>query len=455
MTYFLLRVFRKLSHIAYLIFSRASIYASRAEDKALRLMLGTDYSVKVRNDMTVEERLYTTLKTITPLNPSLPAVQRPAKVTLLLPSLVGRGFYGGVATALIFAAKLAERRGMPMRIVQTLEPGDGKGLMAFFKANGLKLTQDQVEVLDVSGRRFNYYGYLDLHPQDLLIASAWWDAHLISRMPLLQKYIYLIQDYEPIFYPNGDDMILAENTYHRNDFIPVCNTQLMYEFMSSKGYEYIKKNGLWFEPAVSRKATGTSQENKGKKRIFLYGRPGVARNLFHLSLQALNEAFGEDGLDPKKWELLMAGQDNIPDIKLTSGGVIENLGKMSMDEYTELLKTIDVAVSPMMAPHPNYPTLEFASMGAAVVTTKYETKQSLERYSKNIIMSDLNPQSLKAAIVEAANLSYEERMSRLKDNHIADNWDKQFEVVLAKLDETVPLEVAKPEGGAAKVTAGN
>lgn len=435
MKYFLLRVFRKLSHISYIIFYRASIFSSRVEDKALRLMLGTDYSVKVRNETTVEEKIYTSLKTITPLNPSLPAVHRPPKVSLLLPSLVGRGFYGGAATALIFAAKLAERRNMPLRIVQTLEPGDGKGLTSFFKANGIKFTKDDVEVLDVSGRRFNFYGYLDLHPQDIMVASAWWDAHLISRLPLLQKFVYLIQDYEPIFYPNGDDAVLAENTYHTKKFIPVCNTKLMYEFMDSKGFEYVRENGLWFEPAVSRLALGKSHENTGKRKMFLYGRPAVARNLFHLGLQAMNEAFGENGLNVKEWELYMAGQDNLPNIRLSNGGVIENLGKLSMDEYLEFMKTVDVAISPMMAPHPNYPTLEFASIGAAVVTTKYETKQSLARYSKNIFICDLSPESLTTGILEAAGTTYDERMNNLSHNHISDDWDAQLEPVLVRLEK--------------------
>jgi hypothetical protein len=442
MTYFFLRVIRKLSHIAYLIFARLSIFASRVEDKMLRIMLGTDYSVKARNEVTVEEKIYSSLKTITPINPSLPAIQRPPKVTLMLPSLVARGFYGGVATALIFAAKLAQWRNMPLRIVQTLEPGDGKGLAAFFHDNGIALTKDDIEVLDVSGRRFNVYGYLDLHPQDIMIASAWWDAHLISKLPLLQKFIYLIQDYEPIFYPNSDDSILAENTYTRGDFIPVCNTELMYKFMVSKGYKHIEDHGMWFEPAVSRKNGSKSRKNIGKKRLFLYGRPGVARNLFHLSLQALNEAFGEDGLDTKEWELLMAGQDNIPDIRLASGIVVENLGKLSMAGYTDLLETIDVAVSPMMAPHPNYPTLEFAAIGAAVVTTKYETKQSLDNYSKNIVMSQLSPESLKDAILKAARMSYEDRMVHLETTNIAHDWDHQFEQVLEQVDRELNKDVA-------------
>jgi hypothetical protein len=436
--YFLLRVARKLSHLAHIFLRKSSAFAARIEDKATRLMLGTDFSVKVRDQITVEEKLYTAIKFITPLNPSLPAVGRSPKVTLLVPSLVERGFYGGVATALIFAAKLALHRSLPLRIVQTAEPGDGKGLETFFRHHDISLPASQVEIVDVSGRRFNVYGYLEIHPQDIFIASAWWDAHLLSKLPLLHKYVYLLQDYEPIFYPNGDEAVLAENTYHGTNFVPVCNTKLMHEYLSSEGYEHIKEHGVWFEPAVAWLKTSRSRPATGKKRLFLYGRPGVARNLFHLSLQALNEAFGEDKLEAKDWEIVMAGQDNIPNIRLTNGVVIENLGKLSMADYLELLTTVDVALSPMMAPHPNYPTLEMASVGAAVVTTQYKTKKSLSHYSKNIIMAGLSVASLTEGLIKAGRLTYNERMDNLSHNHIPTDWDEQFEVAFAAIDKAIP-----------------
>ena len=129
----------------------------------------------------------------------------------------------------------------------------------------------------------------------------------------------------------------------------------------------------------------------------------------------------------------MAGQDKLPSIVLSTGIPVQNLGKLSMDDYTQFVKTVDVAISPMMAPHPNYPTLEFASAGAAVVTTKYETKTDLSRYSKNILLADLNIESLAYNIVEAANIDYEKRIENLKSNDIEASWDATLEKVLNQL----------------------
>jgi len=161
----------------------------------------------------------------------------------------------------------------------------------------------------------------------------------------------------------------------------------MADFMSDRNYPAFKKS-LFFEPAVSRKESGTllSKKANDKKTLFLYGRPNVHRNMFFTALQAIDYAFKAGFINPNNWDCCMAGQNNLPDIVLSSGAVIKNKGKMSMEDYIEFSKTVDLAISPMMAPHPNYPTLEFASIGSMVVTTKYANKESLDKYSKNIII---------------------------------------------------------------------
>ncbi len=440
---FMLRVLRKLSHVSYKSLSKGAILSARVENKAVKMMLGLDYSLQTRGQMSMEEKVYNAIPMITPLNPSLPATGRKGAVSLVVPSLTSRGFYGGVATAIIFAAKLAIKLKKPLRIIQTLEPGDGEGLDTFFKENDLPLRGEDVDVIDISARRYNFYGYLDLHPEDVYVVSAWWDAYLINQLPLTHRFVYLIQDFEPIFYPNSDKSALADQTYRLDSFIPVCNTELMYQHMSRRGYKHIREEGMFFEPAVSRATSGLSEKRDGKRTMFLYGRPSVDRNLFNLSLLAINEVFGTGKLAANDWEIYMAGQDNIPNISFGSGAVIKNLGKMSMEKYLEFVRTIDVAISPMMAPHPNYPTLEFSSVGAGVVTTRYETKQDLGNYSKNIVMADSSIESLSNAIIKASELTYEERIANAKEGDIGDSWDKALAPVLGKLVEELQDSLPK------------
>ncbi len=426
-----LRAARKSAHLTSKAFHKGLSVTTRVEHKATNLLTGRQLSAKVSDHVSFEEAFFGGIRyNLNPLNPALPKLDRPAAVVLVIPSLINGGFYGGVATALIFAGKLAVSLNRPLRIVQTLAPGDGKGLSDFWKLYNGPVKDADIEVLDVSMRRFNFYGYIDMHADDIFVASAWWDAKLVSDLPRKHPFVYLIQDYEPIFYANGDHALLAEQTYHTNDFVPVCNTELMKTFMTSRGYEHIAQNGLFFEPAVSRADSGLVAKPGKKRKMFLYGRPSVERNLFYSGLLALEQLFSDGELSAGDWDVVMAGQSDLPDIVLSSGVRIVNKGKMSMEEYISFSKDIDLAISLMMAPHPNYPTLEFASIGSAVVTTRWETKQDLSRYSKNIVMADLNITSLKHAIKQAADLDYDTRMRNVQHNNILQSWDESLDATL-------------------------
>lgn len=427
---------RKTAHISRRLFSKAAHVSGRVEQKVDRIIKGTDSTIKLHNKVLFEKVYSEALPEITPIYPALPLAGRMPAVTILVPSLQKSSFFGGIATALILAGKLSADKGLPLRIVETIKHGNAQveQLVDFFESNNIGLGANKIKLIDLSPRTYNNYGYLDIHPDDIYIASAWWDAYILDRLPLLRPYVYLIQDYEPIFYNNSDRSVLAESTYHSEKFIPVCNTNLMRDFMSQKGYKHISKSALYFEPAVNiSNKSNPRPRTTDKRRLFLYGRPSVDRNLFYLALSCLDELFIEQSLDINDWELYMAGQDSLTDIVLETGIVIHNLGKMSLPDYYDFVGTVDIAFSPMLAPHPNYPTLEFASSGVSVVTTTYETKQDLSSYSKNIIIAPADPKSLKIALVKAAGMSAAEKQENAKNSSIGSDWHSALESVVRDL----------------------
>jgi hypothetical protein len=402
------RTIRKGANITRKVLSKAETFSGRVERKADRIVHGTDPTVQIHDSVLLEQVLAELLPEIVPIHPALPLVDRKAAVSLLIPSLQKSSFFGGTATALIVAGSIAMRRKMPLRIIETIVHGKAntEDLQEFLKSANIGWESNQVSLINLAGRKYNHYGYLDVNPEDIYIASAWWDAYLLDKLPLKNKYIYLIQDFEPIFYNNSDQYALSESTYHSDKYIAICNTKLMYDFMLNHGYNNVK-NGSWFEPAVSRTTRNTKSARlikSNKSRLFIYGRPGVHRNLYATALGAVDYAFANNYLKPGEWEIIMAGQDKLPDILLPSGPKIKNLGKLDMNQYVDLINTIDVALSPMMAPHPNYPTLEFAAAGAIVVTTCYDIKQDLSNYSKNIVMTDISIESIASGLKEAARL---------------------------------------------------
>ncbi len=432
-----IRAIRKAAHLTHKSTARVAYFSQRVENKASRILSGTDASFGAVTSVSFEKLYYSALPYITPLHPSLPLRGRKPAVVLLLPSLDNHSFFGGTATAIIAAALLAEKKGLDLRIVQTLKYGHAS-VSDFLKSSGIPFT-GKVTQIDVSGRTFNLYGYIDMHPEDICMASAWWDAYLLSRLPLPRKFVYLVQDYEPIFYSNSDMYVLAESTYHGKNFVALCNTELMYTFMANRQYKQVA-DGIWFEPAVSYYKEKPKTASAGqKKRLFIYGRTNVERNLFFTAFASLDHCFMNKYLDANEWEVFMAGQDKIPDIELSSGVIVKNLGKMELGAYREFVSTVDIAISLMMAPHPNYPTLEFASSGAAVVTTRYDVKQDLSNYSKNIVMADITPESISGAIRTAAAMDRETRLKNAKASHIPQNWEatlsKPLDAIIKKLDQ--------------------
>lgn len=428
-----LRVIRKAAHLNNRGMGRALGFTAKVENKISRILDGTDYSVKPSFSIPFEKIYYNNLEHITPLNPAMPAVGSKPTVTLLVPTIDSGSFFGGTATALVVAAKLAKNQKRKLRIVQTVKTGHVDSLVPFFEREGVPMKQQDIKIISVADRAYNRYGYLSMLPDDIFIASAWWDAYLLAQLPLTRKFIYLIQDFEPIFYNNSDQYLLAESTYKTDKFVPLCNTKLMHEFMTDRAYPAFKhSSSYFFEPAVSRAMSGLVEQKTSaqKKRLFLYGRPNVHRNLFFTTLESIEYAFKAGFLNPNEWECFMAGQDNLPDIDLPSRVKIKNLGKMTMEQYVEFSKSVDLAISPMMAPHPNYPTLEFASIGSAVVTTKYANKKSLDNYSKNIVISDIGVESLAGAIKQAAKISPAERAKNLSTTNILDSWDNALDSVI-------------------------
>ncbi len=429
---------RKASYLSRRVFTKAANFSGRVEQKADRIIHGTDPVITLKDKILFEEIYYKNNAYTTPIHPALPRANRKPAITLLIPSLQKSSFFGGTATALIFSAKLASAQGKDLRVVETIKHGKSTAsdLTTFLKGNQISLPSTRIFLIDLSPRTYKNYGYIDMHPEDIFVASAWWDAYLISKLPLQNKFVYLIQDFEPIFYSNSDYSVLAESTYHSEKFLPVCNTELMYKFMSHRGYKHIIERGLWFEPAVGvghRVGHSPKKQPDEKKRLFLYGRPSVERNLFYLGLSVLNELFGTYQLDSSEWEVFMAGQDGIANILLEGGIEVQNLGKMSFDEYYDFAKTVDVALSLMLAPHPSYPPLELSSIGAAVVTTQYETKQSLEQYSKNIMCVPADPKKLEQAVLQAAALPYETRLKNAKASSLHADWNKSLDAIIRKV----------------------
>ena len=357
-------------------------------------------------------------------------------VNLFIPTFDAAGVFGGIATATRIAAKIADKNNLRLRVVCI----DRKGSLSYLNKFLADLGYPQVEpseLVDLSNRHNNSSQTIDFVSKDINIATAWWTAHLLNEAKLSNKYIYIIQDFEPIFYNYSDQYVYSEDTYKTDNYIPICNTKLLYDFLNLQNYKSIKKYRIFFEPAVDRDIFKPSKVQNTKKRLFIYGRPTTQRNLMVHALRSVQGAFENGILKQEEWEVFIAGDDSVPSIRITSSLVAKNLGKMSIEEYGKLAGTIDIAVSLMLAPHPSYPPLELACSGAAVVTNKYSIKKDLKMYSYNLITAELNNNSLLNGIKQASKMTKKERITNANKSQIQDDWDNALRDVINKVTSLI------------------
>lgn len=307
-------------------------------------------------------------------------------------------------TLLVLGALLAKRLDRPLRLVATggLSLGTADQLLQVLAEAGVELRSTDVSVID-NRTSMGMRPVLPLHPDDVVVVSDWTDARLAGGLQRGRPFVYLIQDFEPNFYGAGDRYVLAEATYRSGGHVKVFNTSVLREFFMERGYPGAV-DGLVFEPAVGTRpqqgaAEGVSTGRQGRK-LFLYGRPQVERNFFYVALAAIDRAVTAEHA-AEGWSFWTGGDATLPDLSLRSGAVLRSLGKLPLAEYHAFASSVEVAVTPMLAPHPNYPTLEFAARGSRVVTTSFATKTDLTRYSPAITCCEPTIEGLAGAIATA------------------------------------------------------
>jgi O-antigen biosynthesis protein len=119
------------------------------------------------------------------------------------------------------------------------------------------------------------------------------------------------------------------------------------------------------------------------------------------------------------------------------GFVPEKFENLTWAEYSELVGTVDVALSLMSTPHPSYPPLDLAASGAVVVTNRFGNKTDLSRYSPNLICADLERDALVDALRSAVRLASnpELREKNYRNNGLLGGWEEAFGGIIKKLSE--------------------
>lgn len=376
---------------------------------------------------------------LAPLFPISSAGQ-PSRVNLLIPTIDLDHFFGGYIAKFNLARRLAER-GLPVRIV-TVDPtpplpGDWRQQVeSFSQLDGLF---EEVDVCFARDGREPFRTGLD----ERYIATTWWTAHLASRLARAagsERFLYLIQEYEPLTVPEGMWQELARASYEFPHHA-LFSTGILADYFRQQrlglfgGGIAAGGEALEFRNAITPVDPPDPERMKDRpgRRLLLYGRPEAhaARNLWETGVEALSRAVAAGTFGPE-WSFHAIGT--------TGGGGRIDLGegrklllKPRTDQrtYAGFLAEHDLGVALMEAPHPSLVPFEMASAGMPTVTTTWggsKTAETLAAITPNLIAADSGPAAIAAAlrVAVARSVDYEGRSNGARFVWPRD-WDEAFD----------------------------
>lgn len=364
------------------------------------------------------------------------------RVSMVTDSIGSESLFGGVGTALLFSAQLANQMNAVLRVVTRNEVPSPANAWQILNAYGIKLQQG-IEFAFAPPRSglletpsaIDAVPGLSIHPEEIFVTTSWWTtASALSSVPAA-SIIYLLQEDERMFYAFGEDRVHCERILRNEDIRFVVNTQLLYDHLMGTGLNHLGRNGFWFEPAFPGSLFHPRPREVGaKKRFFFYARPNNPRNLFHIGLGIIDRAVNEGILDLMRWEIFLVGKD-IPHVKFGVDYMPQRCEGLGWEAYAELVGTIDLGLSLMYTPHPSYPPFDLAASGAVVVTNSFANKQDLSGYSPNILCAELETEALLDALRTGVAIAEdgETRDRNFAANRLGTDWTSAFADVLRAL----------------------
>ncbi len=138
---------------------------------------------------------------------------------------------------------------------------------------------------------------------DVGFATDRWTAYYLRAAAKVAHRFYLVQDFEPDFYPAGSAYFLAEETY-RFGFSPIASSRWLAGKLAAYTDEEVPVFGYGIDHGIYRSG-GPAEPSGGKHRIVFYARAATSRRVVEIGVLALEllaarrsdftvDFFGED-----------------------------------------------------------------------------------------------------------------------------------------------------------------
>ena len=327
------------------------------------------------------------------------------RLNLVLPTVEAARTFGGIRTALeLFEAVGADVDERRIVSIGANEPGASEAIAAYTAVPSDEDPADPLQVVSLGRSGAS----LTVRDDDVFMATFWTTADLVGRIRRWQgatygsaahRFGYVIQDFEPGFYPWSAQWMLARSTYaEAADTIGIFNTSVLRDYFHSTGIRFARE--YTFEPRLlpSLRSAMSSASVTRSPTIVVYGRPGTPRNAFPAIIDGLR-AWRVADSNAAAWSLVSVGQTH-PEIDLGGGEALRSIGKLDLDAYASLLRRAAIGISLMVSPHPSYPPLEMAHLGMLVLTNRFAEKDLSTWHSNIRSIDDVSAGSIADALSE-------------------------------------------------------
>ncbi len=212
------------------------------------------------------------------------------------------------------------------------------------------------------------------------------------------RVVYLIQDFEPGFYPWGPQYAQAFSTYDAG-FRPLVNSASLARYvgdLSPTTPEAVFAPAL--DPGPLHAAAERWRPADGDVvRVLFYARPGKPRNMYAAGVEALR-SWAERLPDGVEGVVRFAGETVGEEVDLGPRARVELLGKLSYDGYHDLLADTDVGLALMLSPHPGHLALELPLAGIPTVTNDFSGYRAA--WVGGLTLSGTDPLAIADALLE-------------------------------------------------------
>lgn len=321
-----------------------------------------------------------------------------------------------------------------------------EGLEDFFDHVSVEFALDRTKIITVS-------------KNDVFIAASCWTAYLCHEAAHEvsgdenKRFIFLIQEYEPFFYPHGSMYAIMNDAYNLPHFA-IFSTSFLKNFFrdnntgvfNHKSNEDRDNNSTFYDHPVIRNTTDLIIKKKGRiKKFVFYTRPEehAKRNLFDLGMLAIIKALDKKILEPDAWEFYGIGtisKDKY--FPLIPGITMKILPKVSLNEYYDMLCDFDLGLALMYTPHPSIPPLDMAAAGNIVVTTACfgKTPDSLGKISDNLIAVEPRLDAIVEGISQGV-IRVNDYQKRTENSNL--NWPRSWDEAYNKEVRTKIIDFVK------------